>query len=297
MRSRQNVVVVKLRLVASLVLLLIAIGLPVAAISTNGPPWGFRGHQAVVLEVAGTVEAAASEARRQKEARVDDKLEVAPNLHLDAGDEVRVARLSQARLRFENAEVTIGDGARVVIGSGRIQLARGLLTVKTQTLGGPLGGDGARKPFEVALDSGTLVVVRAGAQEAVATILADGKGGARAFVVDGSLEARSTSGETLSEPGRLLVVEGDKSRVIDRPTALAITASCANGKLNIVAPPQVQVFGGGALTYPDTTPGAETGSAIVDVDPGTAEVALFARDVVGNVARVVGNCAPPPKKR
>ena len=85
----------KLRLVASLILSLVAIGLPVAAVVSNGPPWGFRGHEAVVLEVAGTVEAAVSEARRQKENRVDDKLDVVANLHLDSGDEVRVARLSQ----------------------------------------------------------------------------------------------------------------------------------------------------------------------------------------------------------
>lgn len=277
----------KLRLVASLILLLIAIGLPVAAVSSNGPPWGFRGHQAVVLEVAGTVEGAASEARRQKENRVDDKLDIAPNLHLDTGDEIRVARLSQLRLRFDNAEVSVGDGARVVVGDNKLTLARGQVSVTTTT---------GKKAFEINLDNGAVVVVRGGASSATANVVADGKGGARAVVADGSLEARTPSGETLSEPGKVLVVEGDKSRVIDRPAALTITVTCQSGKLSVVAPPQTQLFGNGALSYPDVSPGAESGSAIVDVDPGAGDVAIFARDVTGNVARVVGNCDTPKKK-
>lgn len=281
----------KLRLVAALILLLIAIGLPVAAVSSNGPPWGFRGHQAVVLEVTGTVEAAASEARRQKENRVDDKLEVVPNLHLDSGDEIRVARLSQLRLRFDNAEVSVGDGARIVVGDGKVTLARGLLNV-TVTPGS------SKRAFEVGLDNGAVIVVRSGggAVAASATVVSDGKGGVRAVVADGSLEARTPSGETLSEPGKVLVVEGDKARVIDRPSALNVTVTCQSGKLNVVAPPQVQLFAASALTYPDVSPGADSGSAIVDVDPGTAEVGVFARDVVGNVARVTGSCEAPTKK-
>ncbi len=279
----------KLRLVAALILLLIAIGLPVAAVSSNGPPWGFRGHQAVVLEVTGTVEAASSEARRQKENRVDDKLDVVPNLHLDSGDEIRVARLSQVRLRFDNAEVTVGDGARIVVGDGKVTLARGLLNVTLVP---------GKKAFDVGLDNGAVVVVRSGggAVSATASVISDGKGGVRAIVADGSLEARTPSGEALSEPGKVLVVEGDKARVIDRPTSLAVTVSCQSGKLNVVAPPQVQLFAASALAYPDVSPGADSGSAIVDVDPGTGEIGVFARDVVGNVARATGNCGTPKKK-
>ena len=272
----------KLRLVASLVLLLIAVGLPVAAVSTNGPPWGFRGHQAVVLEVTGTVEGAASESRRQKAGAVDDKLEVVPNLHLDNGDELRVARLSQARLRFENGVVTVGDGAKLIVGNQRLRLARGLLAVETLP--------GAR-PFEIELDSGAVIAVRSGGQAAHARVISDGKGGARAVVEDGSLEARTALGETLSEPGKVLVIEGIKAQAIDKPTSLPITATCSGGtRLNIIAPGQAQIFGGGALVYPDVTAGEPTGSAMVDVDPGTGDVSIFARDVVGNVARATVSC-------
>ncbi|MDP2340286.1 MAG: hypothetical protein Q8O67_04960 [Deltaproteobacteria bacterium] len=272
----------KLRLVASLVLLLIAVGLPVAAVSTKGPPWGFRGHQAVVLEVTGTVEGAASESRRQKSGHVDDKLDVVANLHLDTGDELRVARLSQARLRFENALITVGDGAKLVIGDRRLKLSRGLLQVETTA---------GTRPFEVELDNGAVIAVRSGGKTAQARIIADGKGGARGVVEEGSLEARTTSGEALSEPGKVLVIEGDHAQSIDKPTSLTVTATCSGGtRLNIVAPGQVQVFGGGALTYPDVTAGAPTGSAMVDVDPGTGEVGIFARDVAGNVARTTVSC-------
>lgn len=268
----------KLRLVASLVFLLIAIGLPVAAVSSNGPPWGFRGHHAVVLDVAGTVEATASDVRRQKEGRIDEKLEVVPNLHLDSGDELRVARLSHVRLRFPNAVVGVGDGARVVIGDGKITLQRGLITVVTTA---------GQRPFEVTLDK-SVIVVRGGDKPASASIVADGKGGARAIVEDGSLEARTANNETLSEPGRLLILEADKARVGDRPTALALSATCQGTKLNIVAPPQAQLFVASSLTYADAIAGADTGSANVDVEG--AEVVVFARDVVGNTARITTRC-------
>jgi len=277
--SRQNHDVVKLRLVASLVFLLIAIGLPVAAVSSNGPPWGFRGHHAVVLDVAGTVEATASDARRQKEGRVDEKLEVAPNLHLDSGDELRVARLSHVRLRFASAVVGVGDGARVVIGDGKITLQRGLITVVTTA---------GQRPFEVALDS-SVIVVRGGDKPANAAIVADGKGGARAIVEDGSLKARTASNhETLSEPGRLLILETDTARVGDRPTSVVLSATCQGTKLNIVAPPQAQLFVASSLTYADAVAGADSGSANVDVEG--AEVVVFARDVVGNTARITTRC-------
>lgn len=278
--SRQNGVVVKLRLVASLVLMLIAIGLPVAAVTSNGPPWGFRGHQAVVLDAVGTVEGTASEARRQKEGRVDEKLDVTPNLHLDTGDEIRVARFSLARLRFQNAVIGIGDAARVVVGDGKLTLTRGVIAVETVA---------GQKPFEVALDGATLVV-RSGDKAATATIIADGKGGARADVVNGSLEARTASAETLSEPGRLLVIEGDKARIIDCPTSLTLTATCQGNKVNVVAPPQVQLFAGGSLAFADAVAGSDSGSALVDVDAGAKDVVVFGKDVVGNVARIVASC-------
>ena len=72
--------------------------------------------------------------------------------------------------------------------------------------------------------------------------------------------------------------------------------TCQSGKLNVVAPPQTQLFASSSLTYPDVSPGADSGSALVDVEGG-AEVPVFARDVVGNVARVTGVCDAPNKKK
>lgn len=276
----------KLRLLAAVVLLLVAIGLPVAAVSSKGAPWGFRGHQAVVLEVAGNVEGQASELRRERERRIDDKLDVAPNVRLDTGDELRVSRLSEARLRFEAGEVTVGDGARVTIGDGKITLARGLLRVRL---------DAGKRRFDVALENGAAITVRSAEQAATATVVADGKGGVRAIVVDGFLDARTREGESLAEAGRVLIIEGDKARVVDAPAALAVSVTCTAKKANIVAPPQAQVFAGGTLVYPDVVAGAESGSVSVDVD--AAEVVVFARDVAGNFARTTARCEAPPKKK
>jgi hypothetical protein len=168
-----------------------------------------------------------------------------------------------------------------LIGDRRLKLSRGLLSVETVA---------GTRPFEVELESGAVIAVRSGGKTAQARIIADGKGGARGVVEEGSLEARTPTGEALSEPGKVLVVEGDKAQSIDKPTSLTVTATCSGTRLNIVAPGQVQVFGGGALTYPDVSAGAATGSAVVDVDPGTGEVGVFARDVSGNVARTTVSC-------
>ena len=271
--------VVKLRLVASLVFLLIAMGLPVAAVSSRGPPWGFRGHEAVVLDVVGTFECEASASRRQRDGIVDGKLEVVPNLHLDVGDEIRVARLSQVRLRFEGSVATVSDGGRIVIGPQRIHLSRGRLVVEVQS---------NFKPFEIELESGCLIALRSGT---TATIIADGKGGARAVVANGSLDVRAKSGETVLGPEKMLIVEGAGVRVIDVPTSLVVTASCSGGtRVNIVAPGQVQIFAAGALLYPDVSIGEVMGSVVVDLDPGTTEVGVFARDVVGHVTHQYASC-------
>ena len=64
--------------------------------------------------------------------------------------------------------------------------------------------------------------------------------------------------------------------------------------MTIVAPPSTQLFVAGALTYPDALAGAQSGSTSVDA-AGAPAVAVFARDVAGNVARVVATCdAPAP---
>jgi len=269
----------KLRVVVGILLLLVGVGLPIAATSTNGPPWGFRGHRAVVVEVTGTVEGTLPEPRRAREQAIDDKLTVVPNARLDVGDEVRVARLSQARLRLEAADVVVGDGVRMSLVPAGIRLTRGLVEVALR--------EGARA-FTVELETGGSIVLRG--VGASARVLADGKGGAVAWVTDGSLEGRTAHGEVLGEPGRELIIRGDEARVGDRRSALTVTATCASQKLNVVAPALTQVFAAGALAYPDVAAGADTGSVLLDIDAGTAVVPVLVRDIHGQLGKTSASC-------
>lgn len=270
----------KLRFIAAFLLLLVAIGLPLAAVSSSGPPWGFRGHQAVVVEVTGTVEATASEVRRQRSNSVDDHLEVIPGLALDDGDEVRVARLGEALLRTAVATIRVGDGARLLIGTESLKLTRGQVQVTLLP--------GARS-FAINLDSGGSVVVRGAG--ATATLLSDGKGNAQAFVDDGSLDARVGTSDTLVEPGKLLTIRADVAAVGEKPTALSISATCTAGRINVVSPVAVQVFAAGSMGYPDVAAEADTGSLVFDADDGRAEVPVLARDVTGKIAQISARCA------
>ena len=277
--TAERTVPMKLRLVAALLLLLVAVGLPLAAMSNDGPPWGFRGHEAVLLEATGTVEATASEARRQKNNSIDDKLEVKANLRLDDGDEIRIARFSQARLRFPAADIVIGDGARAVVGDDAITLVRGVVEIE-------LHADASQ--FTVNLDAGGALTVRGANAHVV--VLADGKGGCQAFVRDGSVEAKTSKGSRLLEPGKLLVVRGDEAQVVEQPSAVELTATCSAAKLNVVAPAHTQIFAAGALSYPDVAAGADTGSAVLDIEPGTAEVFVVGRNVFGHVGQARAVC-------
>lgn len=277
--TAERPVPMKLRLVAALLLLLVAVGLPLAAMSDDGPPWGFRGHHAVLLEATGTVEATASEARRQKSNSIDDKLEVKANLHFDDGDEIRVARLGQARLRFPSANVVIGDGARAVVGVDALVLARGVVDAVVRA-------DASQ--FTITLDAGGTLTVRGAGARVV--VLADGKGGCQAFVRDGTVEVKTNKGDRLLESGKLLVVHGDEARVVEPPGTVEVTATCSAAKLNVVAPAQTQIFAAGALSYPDVAAGADTGSAVLDIEPGTAEVFVLGRNVFGHVGQARAVC-------
>lgn len=269
----------RLRVVVGILLLLVGVGLPLAAMSSHGPPWGFRGHRAVVIEVTGTVEGTISEARRAREQALDDKLAIVPNARLDVGDEVRVARLSQARLRLEGADVVLGDGVRMVLVPAGLRLTRGLVEVALR--------EGART-FTVELETGGSIILRG--VGASARILADGKGNAVGWVSDGSLEGRTVRGEVLGEPGRELMIRGDEASVADRRTALTVSATCANQKVNVVAPFMTQVFAAGALAYPDVAAGADTGSVLLDVDAGTSAVPVLVRDVHGQLGKTSASC-------
>ncbi len=271
----------KLRVIAGLLLLLVTAGLPIAAMSKDGPPWGFRGHQAVVLYAVGTVEATASEARQRREGKDDEggKLTVAHNTRFDAGDEVRVARLAQVQLRMPTADVTVGDGARVIVTDGGVRLARGALEVALQDVGG--------RGFTVELDEGGAILVRG--PRAKARLLADGKGTVTATVTDGTLTVRgehlATNNDVLVEPGKKLVVRDKTAVVVDKPQAIEVTATCSGGKLNVIAPAYAQVFAASMLSYPDVAKDADAGSVVLDVEPTKEALPVLVRDVFGLIAQ------------
>ena len=271
----------KLRLVVAGILLLVAIGLPVAAVSGHGAPWGFRGHDAVVVDVVGNVEGTASDARRARRHALDDKLAVVANVRLDRGDELRVARLGQARLRFPTADVVVGDGGHVVVAPGAITLKRGLARVSLPAR--------AQQAFTVNVD-GAVVVVRGGDVPADATFVTDGAGAVRATVTDGSLDVRAGAKDLLVEAGRVLVVDAGGADTIDLPATFAVSATCAGGRVSVTAPPVTQVFAAGALGYPSSAPGAQTGTASIDATGATGDVGVVARDVAGRIARAVAPC-------
>ena len=270
----------RLRFVVGFLLMLVGVGLPLAAMSSHGPPWGFRGHHAVVIELVGTVEGTMSEARRQREKAFDDKLLLAPNTRLDVGDELRVARLSQGRLRLENADLVIGDGARLTLAPAGIRLARGVVDIALR--------DGA-KMATVEIETGGTIIVRG--VSAKARVLVDGKGGAVAWVKDGSVEGRTARADVLADPGREVVIHGDDIAVVPRRSAPTVSAMCSGQKLTVVAPPLTQVFAAGTLAYPDVAPGAQTGSVIIDVDADTQAVPVVVRDVHGQPATTTTTCA------
>lgn len=276
----------KARIAAAVVLLVLAIALPLVAVSSRGAPWGYRGHQAVLLEATGTVETAVSEARRAREGRDNAAVPPVPGLFLDAGDEIRVGRYSEARLRLPAGEVTIRDGARVVLGAGTpaqpaLVVARGLVEVST-----PPDAPTA-PPFEVAVDGldASLVLRSGGTGSGTMRLVVDGHG-ARAQVLQGSVEGRATGGDAHAEAGKALVVGADKKpRVEDAPAALPMQATCTGTKLVVDVADGTQVFAGGAIHYPQ----AGRIEAVVAARP---EVAVFARDVAGNVAFANVPCEP-----
>jgi len=267
-----------LRLVVAAFLLLVAVGLPLAAMSDHGVPWGFRGHVAAVLDAVGDVEATASEGRRSRLRGGDGALVVAPNLRLDDGDQVRVARLGQARLRFRNADVVAGDGAHLRVVDGGVLLKRGLLRVQLPPR--------AQQSFAVALEGGVRVAVRGGDVPAVATFLVDGAGAARARVTDGSLDVRSGDKDLLVEAERVFTLDGVAMDAVDLPPPPLVTAVCTLGSLQVTAPAVTQVFAAGALAYPR----APRGVAMFELAGRGGGIPIIVRDVAGRATRVVATC-------
>lgn len=268
-----------LRFALAAFLIVVGLALPLAAVAKRGMPWGYRGHQAVLVEVAGNVEITLSEDRRMREKREDARVPSVPGLFLDAGDEVRASRYAEGRIRLPAGDVAVGDGAQVVVGiAGKpgITLARGMLEVRL-----PSG----TTPLDVKIDGvDAKLTLRPGNEGGTFRVLADGNGEVRALVKLGSAELSSSAGSELAEAGKLVVVGADKKPRVEAldTAALTLTVTCDGKKLTTMTSPGTQVFVAGNVLYP------RDGKVTVDVHGG--QVPVFARDVAGSSSLVMGLC-------
>lgn len=265
----------------AILLHVIAAAVVASAVSDAGVPWGYRGHAAIVVETTGTVELAFAEAHRARSGLGDVDLQPAVGQFLDAGDEVRVGRFSEARLRAQTADVVARDGARVSLGDGTsgkplLVMARGLVEV---ALPPEIGSVEISTP----LTESTLILRGPGGQ---VRILVDGRA-VRAWTRAGVVEVRASGGTATAEAGKMVVVGADRKPVV-QPAAstLEIQAQCTGSLVDIQVPDGAQVFARAALHEP------VDGKVEVDAG-GKTQVPIFARDVVGNVAHLVVDCAAP----
>jgi hypothetical protein len=273
---------VKVRVLLSVALFIIGIGLPIAALSTKGPPWGFRGHRCVLLDATGDVEVKASDMRAQREGLEEAALKETPGLRLDDGDVVRVGRFSEARLRMPNADIELHDGSRVTIGDGRLIFGRGLGRVRVTP--------GAR-PLKIEIDGTDATVT---VQPGVTTIASDAKGTFIAYVEQGSAQLSSSKAGDISaqESSMLHLTKDGRAEEVPAPTTLSFQATCDGARQSRVkgtAPRATQLFAFGQLVYPDTD-----GSFAIETPGLVTEAFVFARDPAGNTATKVLACAAPP---
>ena len=272
----------KVRVLLSVALLIIGIGLPIAALGTKGPPWGFRGHRAVLLDASGDVEIKASDMRAQREGLDDASLHETPGLRLDDGDVIRVGRFSEARVRMPNVDIELHDGSRATIGDGRLVFGRGLGRVRV--------APGAR-PLKVEVgDAGALVTIQPG----ITTIAADAKGTFIAYVEQGSAQLSSPKAGDISaqESSMLYLTRDGRADEIPAPTSLSFGAVCESTRASRVtgsAPRTTQIYAFGQLVYPEVD-----GTFVIETPSLVSEVFVFARDPAGNTATKVLAC-PVPK--
>lgn len=274
----------RVRLFVGSILLVTALILVTVSVVRTGLPWGFRGHQAVILEATGMVDVALSEERIAREQRETAGVPPTPGLFLDVGDEVRVGRYSELRLRLPSGDVTVRDGGQVVLGTGAagepaVRLVRGLVHATSA------GGQGALEIL--AVDLGATLDLRApgGDVAAVVSVLVDGSG-MSAAVLKGRASVRSPMGTADVQAGQVVAASQARGlRVEPRPTSLALTGSCADGQLTIAAPDGTQIFVAGGLHGP------KDGTLRLNAPERATTVVAFARDVAGNVASQTLSCS------
>ncbi|MCC7073770.1 MAG: hypothetical protein IT383_20840 [Deltaproteobacteria bacterium] len=265
---------------------LFAIGLALAglAVAQRGAPWGFRGHAAALSEATHNVELVPSSARAERDGLGDALLPRTPGTFLDVGDGVRVGVHSEARVVLPGGGLVFGDGTRAVLTAKGVRLEQGLLDV-TVTAGAA--------PVEVEVGApAAKLTLHAAEVDGAFRVLADGKHELRALVRAGSMDASTgVAAQTVTE-GKLLSVGADGAPKLGEPPAsLAISATCADRRVTVQAPPATQLYVDGALHYP------EAGMlSVTTVDAHPQRTHVLGRDVTGNVAPVVEvACAAPPK--
>lgn len=264
-----------MRLLFSVVLLGVGIGLPAWAINTHGPPWSYQDRAAVVLSSTGNVEIYGGAGRPNGAGSVD----VVPGLALYPSDEVRVGALSRVVMRTPRTDLELADGGRVIIKEGgSISLARGLLFLEL----------GAGEPLVVGAEGvGGSVELLPGAYR----ITANGHGHLFVLVERGAAKA----GETTADGGRLLALQKDTTpRIVERPLSVPLDAVIDDEKRVVRGTTAVgaQLYVNGKLLH-----ARDDGSFSETLPPGDGEVVLFVRDAAGNVERRALSRAPSEDKR
>lgn len=269
----------RVRILVSVALLLVGVGLPVAAVVSNGPPWGFRDRAAVVLESVGSVEVYPSPERREREGLKTASIPGKPGLALRPGDEVRVGTVSELRARTPQGDVTLSDGAQARFLAAWLSFGRGMGVVEVAA-----GSEQRLRAEELALE----VVLGPGRYR----LAADGKVAFFLLVEEGKARVVEPAGVPSVTPQRMLrLVKGGAPEVLPIPTSLSLVArfdratdrkdptsvGFVRGRTEV----GTQIYVDGKLSYPDPD-----GSFSVSVPPGERSVVVFARDPAGNVRRL-----------
>ncbi len=262
------------RLVVALVLLVVGIALPVAAVKTFGAPWGFGDRAAVVLEKVGVAELYPGPKHPDRRTQP-----VTAETDLLAGDEVRVSSLvSMVRFKHRRGEAQLSTGGRMVFFDDRFELERGRMT---GTVGvGPMLVD-VGQVGSVEFDQGAFVVV------------ADGQGHALVKAETGGFRVAKKGGSWLSgRAGEVAVLRrGEEPEVPAAVAKLTLNASCKKiDQTNVIvrgrAPLLSEVLVAGRLVFPD----AGNVFELTLARPDSGQVKLFARDAAGETTRAVARC-------
>ncbi len=267
------------RVLLGVILLAVGVAVPLLAIAVWGSPWGYRGAPAVLTEVTGDVEISRGSASAAQGGT--GALAAAPGMKLQAGDVLRVARFSEAKLRSPATAVTLKDGARLVVGD-RLSLGRGTIevTVAAGQRAAQIDVEGAapgRPDAQISVQPGRTLVT------------ADGRGTCVVVVLEGSAQATSATGGESAEPGQALLLErGQPPKVQPSSGKIELAAACESAPVKQIlgsAAPATQVYLNGRMDYA----GAD-GRFVMPWPTGAVEGILFARDPVGNTDRKLVVC-------